>query len=245
MNIRDRLIIFFCIAFISELPASAQWKDVTPAIENTLGGFTKYSPIFLQAGSIKNIKSVNFKNTTYRRGVFSYTLAGTTIRSTYLFDCQEANYKTSDTQNGYWEDMSWITPSSDKNSFEWAAYKYLCPNAEDPWVLIAENVKDLQYYVNKGTGYSFQSPKYGTIKTWVMTTHQIEGHKNTYQSFTYSFDKLFGNDSSGLLQLYVACSTKKIGIYSLSTGPSDKNVILDDSNPNSVGEQMIDSACGK
>jgi len=52
-----------------------------------------------------------------------------------------------------------------------------------------------------------------------------------------------GSDSSDLLQLYVACKPKSLAIYSLLSGPEDQEVVLDDQNPGSVGENMILSAC--
>jgi hypothetical protein len=222
-----------CLALyaLQALPVSAQWKDITPVIESTLRGNSRYSPVYLQVGSVKTIKSVNFKNTIYHRGVFSYSLAGSTSRSTYLFDCPEASYKTSDKQGGYYSDLNWITPSTDIASFDWAAYKFLCPKVKDPWYLIGGSNDGEHYHVNTETGYTFKSPVYGEVRTWVM-------HKRKEKELRYG-----GSDSSDLLQLYVACKPKSLAIYSLLSGPEDQDVVLDDQNPGSVGEYMILSAC--
>jgi hypothetical protein len=235
------LLLFSLISLI--LPASAQWKDITTGLEGILNGKTRFSPVYLQEGSVRNIKSVNFKNTVYRRGVFSYVLGGSTIRSTYLFDCQEANYKTSDTQGGYWVDLSWITPSTDRDSFNWAAYKYLCSNSKDPWFLIATNSDDEQYYVNIETGYSFNSPLYGKVKTWVMAKHKEKVNNNSYSSYGRLLGMNSGPDTSDLLRLYVSCKIKLVSIYNLLSDPSDTDANLLEVNPNSVGEEMLSSAC--
>jgi len=239
-------VYILCASFLTAftllaLPASARWRDITAGVESILGSKSNYSPIYLQEGSVKNIKSINFKNTTYRRAVFSYSLAGVTTRATYLFDCQEANYKTSDAQSGYWIDLNWITPSTSRNSFDWTAYKYLCPNAKDPWVPIAENSDGERYYININTGYSFRSPSFGNVRTWVMTRHkELASIRDLAYRFTSPLP--YGYN---LLKLYVSCETKTLAIYGLEFVPGDKKVSLSDANPDSVGEQMISVACGK
>ena len=236
-----RLLVAALILLGSQ-PVLAQWTDVTASIESILEGKTTYSPVYLQVGSIKNVKSVNFKGTIYRRGVFSYSLAGSTYRQTFLFDCKEANYKTSDTQPGYWIDINWITPSTSKALFDWAAYKYLCPASKDPWLVIAENIDNERYLVNTETGYTFTSPAYGKVRTWVMLKAGKEG-KST---------PAFGNpelswprerhEYPDLTQVYVSCQKRLMSIYSLD-GPSDKDVTLDDPNPGSIAEGIVKTAC--
>lgn len=238
-------LCILCAAVLSTftllaLPASARWRDITAEIESILGAKSNYSPVYLQEGSIKNIKSVNFMNTTYRRAVFSYSLAGSTTRAKYLFDCEEANYKTSDTESGFWIDLNWITPPTDRSGFEWAAYRYLCPNSKDPWVPIAENSDGEQYYININTGYSFKIPSLGNVRTWVMTRHKDSSSGNglaprftTYLPYGYN-----------LLKLCVSCKTKTLAIYGLASIPSNNKVSLSDANPDSVGEQMISVICG-
>ena len=223
-------------------PALAQWTDVTTNIESILGGKSSYSPVYLQTGSIKNIKSVNFKRTVYRRAVFSYSLAGSTYRQTYLFDCMEANYKNSDAQPGYWIDINWITPSTSKSSFEWAAYKYLCSSSKDPWFVIAEDADNGQYFVNTEASYTFASPAYGKVKTWVM----IKEKKKSVGASAYGNSELawprMGNDYLDLMQVYVSCQKRLMAIYKLD-GPSDKEVTLDDPNPGSIAEGIVKAAC--
>jgi hypothetical protein len=228
--------------FSTAFPVSAQWKDVTAEFREILGGREKYSPVYLQGGSIKNIKSVNFGNTIYRRAVFSYSVGSATTRSTYLFDCLEANYKTSDGQSGYWNYLSWITPASDRDSFDWAAYRFLCPNAKDPWFLVAENTDGGQYFVNIETGYRFASPIYGQVRTWVMKKHVSDLGKDVTGRRRFLLPMLSGSGNSDLLQVYVACNKKLLAIYDL-VGSDDAEVVLDDQNPGSIGEQIIERAC--
>lgn len=240
--IRGLAIIAF-VALTGQ-PAIGQWIDVTPNIESILDGKTTYSPVYLQAGSVKNIKSVNFKSTVYRRGVFSYSIAGSTTRQTYLFDCKEANYKTSDTQPGYWTDINWITPTTSKTLFDWAAYKYLCPNSKDPWLEIAENIDGERYLVNTATGYIFTSPAYGKVRTWVMIKTKKESSSATASG---RFQSSWPREEFGypdLMQVYVSCQKRLMSIYNLD-GPSDKDVTLDDPNPGSIAEAIVKTVCAK
>jgi hypothetical protein len=243
------------LAFLLATPSYAGWLDITSQVEAILGGSKRYSPVYLQNGSPKNIKSVNFKNTIYRRGVFSYSIDGSTARSTFLFDCREANYKTSDSQAGYWSTMSWITPSISKNDFTWAAYTFLCPNAKDPWFPIAEDIRGMRYYVNVETGYKFQSPVYGEVSTWVMAKYQdprpagmsaslnerlYELQRGILLSSTFETSS---SSASSLLRLYIACKGRLLGIYSLIGDPDRNSVALKDPNPGSVAEQMVSAGC--
>jgi hypothetical protein len=222
------------------LPAFAQWKDVTSEFQEILGGKETYSPVFLKGGSIRNIKSVNFRNTIYRKAVFSYSIGGSTVRSTYFFDCLEANYKTSEAQSGYWIDLSWITPSSDRVSFDWAAYKFLCPNSKDPWLLVAENTDRAQYFVNTATGYQFTSPVYGNVKSWILKKHvSIDRLDNPTRLL---WPVLPGRGSSDLFQVYVACANRLLAIYDMAES-DDKNIILNDQNPESIGNEIVNRAC--
>lgn len=237
-------LLLIALVFLSGKPAMGQWIDVTSNIESILEGKTTYSPVYLQAGSVKNIKSINFKGTVYRRAVFSFSIAGSTTRQTYLFDCKEANYKISDTQPGYWTDINWITPTTNKTEFAWAAYKYLCPTSKDPWLAIAENIDDERYLVNIETGYIFTSPAYGKVKTWVMIKSKKEGASVTkFGRFESSWPR-DEFDYPDLMQVYVSCQKRLMSIYKLD-GPDDKDVILDDPNPGSIAEGIVQAVCAK
>jgi len=222
-------------------PALAGWTDVTTRFETILGN-SSYSPVYYKTASVRNLRSVNFKRTIYRRAVFSYSLSGSTYRQTYLFDCEEANYKTSDMQPGYWTHVNWITPSTSRTSFEWAAYKYLCPTSNDPWFQVVKNVDGERYFVNTGTGYTFSTALYGKVKTWVMVK---AGKSNSQASANASSGlswPLTGYDNPDLMKVYVSCQKRLMSIYSLD-GPRDQDVTLDDPNPGSIAEGIVKSAC--
>jgi len=237
-------LLLISLASLFSTPAMGQWIDVTSNIESILEGKSTYSPVYLQAGSVKNIKSVNFKSTVYRRAVFSYSIARSTYRQTYLFDCKEANYKTSDTQPGYWTDINWITPTTSKTLFDWAAYKYLCPNSKDPWLAIAENIDDERYLVNTEAGYTFTSPVYGKVRTWVMIKIKKESPP---ASASGRFESSWPREQfeyPDLMQVYVSCQKRLMSIYKLD-GPADKEATLDDPNPGSIAEGIVKAVCAK
>ena len=56
----------------------------------------------------------------------------------------------------------------------------------------------------------------------------------TYGSL-YSFPKM--------MRLYVNCKSKMLGIYSLGDAAGDEGINLEEPNPDSVGEVMVETFC--
>lgn len=212
-------------------PAIAQdaWVDITPEFTKILGREGPNSPYYLKKDSVKTIKSINFKNTTYKRGEFSYASRLSTERVDYLFDCNEAAYKLNDGRPGYWDSLSWITPGTREDSIQWMAYKYLCPSAKDPWALLAESVDDEEYWANTKAGYNFSSKKYGKVLTWVVAKVRAKS--------LVSFPDMY--------QVYVSCGTRRLSLYPLMAGVADNKVEIDEPNPRSIGDQVVRLVCDK
>ena len=108
--------------------------------------------------------------------------------------------------------------------------------------MIAEDADNGQYFVNTEASYTFASPAYGKVKTWVM----IKEKKKSVGASAYGNSELawprMGNDYLDLMQVYVSCQKRLMAIYKLD-GPSDKEVILDDPNPGSIAEGIVKAAC--
>ena len=51
----------------------------------------------------------------------------------------------------------------------------------------------------------------------------------------YSFSKM--------MRLYVNCKSKTLGIYSLYDAAGDEGISLEEPNPDSVGEVMVETFC--
>ena len=152
------------------IPASAsEWKEITDELSKILSGPVPGSPVYIKTGLQRDVRSANYKNVVYRRAVISLLNGTMTTRKTYMFDCGEANYKTSETGPGDWESVSWITPDSPRD-LSWAMYKYLCPSAKSPWVHVSEAVDGKFTYFNSGTHYNFKSARYGKVSTWITYT---------------------------------------------------------------------------
>jgi len=70
---------------LAGLPATAQnsskWKETGASING--------ASVFVKIDTIKNFRSVEFRNTVYKRADFSYSdLAGSTQRERFVFDCR-------------------------------------------------------------------------------------------------------------------------------------------------------------
>ncbi len=164
-------VLLHLILLFSFAPARASaWRDVTAELSKILGSPVPGEPVYLRTGSLATIKSSNFKGYIYKRGIFSYLVEGNfTARKTFMFNCKEANYKNSETGSGDWMSVDWITPDSPKD-LTWAIYKFLCPGAKDPWIYVVSSKDGSHTYFNSGTGYRFNSRRYGEVVTWVTYT---------------------------------------------------------------------------
>ena len=214
-------------------PAMAQvaWVDITTAVTSILGKEGSNGPYYLRNGSVKTVKSVNFKGTIYKRGEFSYSSYGSTKKVDYLFDCSEASYKLNDGQPGYYQDISWITPGYKEDSIQWIAYKYLCPSAKTPWLLLTKDSEGAEFWVNSKAGYSEAMRRYGKVYVYVTAKTEKIGDIQL---------------SPKMSRLYVSCSAKRVGFYELAGyAPQGNNIELDEPNPGSIGEQMVDIFCSK
>ncbi len=199
-SLQQLLHTFFLISV--SLPASASgWEEITHELSKILGGHVPGSPVYIKTGLQRNVRSANYKNVIYRRAVISL-LAGTmTTRNTYMFDCDEASYKNSETGPGDWESVIWITPDSPRD-LSWAMYKYLCPSAKSPWLNVSESVDGKFTYFNGPTHYNFQSPRYGKVSTWITyTTSQRPQGLATESTVSVGIVR-FGDTHTKLAQRY-------------------------------------------
>jgi len=208
--------------------ATAQFSSLWIKTGKTING----SDVYIRQNSIRTMTSVEFSNTTYRRGDFSYTdYSGLTTRKRLVADCKESSYKNGDKESGYYVDLSWITPFTRKDSIESIGYHYLCPEASDPWVEFYEDSGSLRkiYYINKLTITEANNPRYGPVRSGIM----VEGYKDSrIQSKVFMF--------------YVACrrglsGTRDMYMY---MKPSNPSLSLSEDNPGSLGEAWSETVCG-
>lgn len=188
--------------------------------------------IYVKATSIKNIRSVEFKNTVYRRGDFSYTdYDNTTTRKRLVFDCEQSSYKNDDYAPGYYVDISWITPFTNKNSIESIGYRYLCPGVADPWAYFGENASKLTsktYYINTQTISNRANPGYGRIQFGIV----VEGY-------------LTNMTELGVFAIYVSCDKNLVSTLDMSNylRPSNPSISFNEINPGSNGQVWRDALC--
>lgn len=235
-------------------PATAQpgWIDITKEVERVIGKQTPETDYYLKSNSIKNIKSVNFKDTNYRQAIFSFVGTSTTSRRTYSFDCAEYSYKLDSQTPGYWHSLNWITPGYDQNNFTWFAFKYLCGEKPDPWKLVSESVDGEKLYLNIKTAYSTSISRQGKVYSFVAINIKPSQKNQNYEnsrgsiqwpelpSFPSQGDADYGD---GMRRVYVACKTKSIGIYTLTDASGDSGILLDEANPGSVASEILESVC--
>jgi len=212
---------------LAGLPATAQnsskWKETGASING--------ASVFVKIDTIKNFRSVEFRNTVYKRADFSYSdLAGSTQRERFVFDCSDSSYKNNDTSPGFYSDVSWITPFTPKDSIQSVAHQFLCPGAKDPWVEFFESTETLAklYFINAQSLSTAKNPKYGYVKSGVV----LAGYKDTRIAM-----KTF--------MLYAACKQRLLGEldffeYIQASNPA---LILEEQNPGSLGASWLDVLC--
>lgn len=209
------------------VPAKAQFRSSWTRI----GGSVNSGDVYIKEGSIKTIRSVGFRNTTYRRGDFSYTdYSGITSKKRLAVDCNNSSYKNDDNDPGYFIDLTWITPFTQKNSIESIAYHYLCPEPSDPWVDFYETTGHPSkiYFINARTITESKNSRYGSVRSGIM----VEGYKSSQiQSEVFMF--------------YVACNQGLSGTRSMYTymRPSNPSLNLTEDNPGSIGAGWSELLC--
>ncbi len=199
--------------------AAAQWQNITEEARKIAGEEPRQSPIYIRMDSIRNIKSVEFKDTIYRRADFSFSDYGSTRRKRYVFECRDWSYRTEDTSFI----RNWITPATETTSIDWIAYKYLCPRDSSPWIELARASDETIYYINKETVYNFNRPDYGRVAAAIISS---------VRKF-----------SSEVLYLYASCSRQMIAVYEIGMDPGDEYIKLEEVNPSSIGEGLLRQMC--
>ena len=208
--------------------AKAQYKSSWAKVGRILNG----SDVYIKEGSVRTIKSIEFSNTTYRRGDFSYTdYSGITAARRLVVDCKDSSYKNDDNQSGYFVDVSWITPFTKKDSIESIGYYYLCPEASSPWVEFYESTGSLPkiYYINAMTISEDKNPRYGVVRSGIV----VEGYKSSWIQ-----DSVF--------MFYVACRQGLSGTRDMYAylRPGNPSLRLTEDNPGSLGEGWSQILCG-
>jgi hypothetical protein len=106
----------------------------------------------------------------------------------------------------------------------WIAYKYLCPDAKNPWMVIAENSRGDKYGVNVATAIRLRDTPYK-------------------HSYFYIASKIQETWSPEIMGLYVACKPRRVAfrpIYDIvNYFPRTEEL-----NPDSIGEQIAAIVCG-
>ena len=196
------LLLNLALLVSGSYPATASgWKEITHELSKILNGPVPGSPVYIKTGLQRDVRSANYKNVVYRRAVISLLIGTMTTRNTYMFDCDEASYKTSETGPGDWESVNWITPDSPRD-LSWAMYKYLCPTAKSPWLNVSESADGKFTYFNSNTHYSFQSAHYGKVSTWITYT-TLQRPQGIAPESTASTSKVrFGDTLTTLAQRY-------------------------------------------
>lgn len=224
------LSLAFSIIWATTTAIQAQerdWRDISEDVKASTGGRYIPSPLYLKLGYPKTVKSLNLKGTTYTRIVVSWSseALGTTERQDLLLNCREHSYKQNDGSPGYWYNVQWALPDGARSTTGGALLRHFC-KTPSPWPLIAESEDGGAYYTNMQAAYRLKLAGYGETYTFVMA-----------KISKYGFDEM--------RRLYIACKTRKMAIYSLYDAAGDEGISLDEPNPDSVGEAMVDMACAK
>jgi hypothetical protein len=255
-TMRITLIAAIATAAVIRLasPAMAQsgWIDITKEVEKVIGSKSSETTYYLKQNSVRNVKSVNLRGVIYREAIFAFMWSGTTGRQTYSFDCAEYSYKMNSQAPGYWFNLEWITPGYDKTSFSWFAFKYLCGDKPDPWVLVSESVDGEKLYLNQKAAYRITRARHGTVYTFVgafvQPKQSVANYGNTQGLVHWPELPKFQNvgaieGDTNLRRVYVACKTKSIGIYSLIDAAGDEGIALEEANPGSVASAIVEAVC--
>ncbi len=217
--------------FLFSAPVHAQstWKDISPEVAKILGIPSLLNPWYLREGSRRTVKSVEFPGTIYESAEFSYTKGNETTRRKFFIDCRTASYKDTLATKGHLSQMTYIPFNGESlyngGEFDgWIAYKYLCPKAKNPWLVIAESSDGDKYAINAATAVRLQSSPYK-------------------HSYFYISSKIQQISSPEIMGLYVACKPKRAmfrAIYDIiNYFPRSKEL-----NPDSIGEEITSVICG-
>jgi len=207
--------------------AKAQFRSSWTKIDGTING----GSVYIKEGSVRTIRSVEFSNTTYRRGDFSYaSYDGITTTKRLTVDCNESSYKNNENKPGYYTNLSWITPFTNKKSIESIGYHHLCPEQGDPWVEFNETAgyQPKIYYINARTITEVKNPRYGAVRSGII----VGGYKSS-------------RVESEVFVFYVACRQGLSGARRMYTymKPSDPSLNLTEDNPGSLGEFWSEILC--
>ncbi len=201
-------------------PAYSQAEKWRPVGESSSG------TVYVDTTSKKSIASVEYRSVIYKRGDFSFsTFGGMTERKRFVFDCPRWAYKPDDTAPAYFGALEWVTPFDDTKSVERIALKELCGDIPSPWRPIGESTVDNVYYINSRTVFDFLHPLYGRVYYGVLVS---------------------GRDSSSVAnfgRLYWSCSKRTIAAYDNRFPPLDSELLLEDPNPNSMGQAWVKHLC--
>jgi len=247
-----RLLIFFAVLLGSPAMAQSGWFDITKEVEKVIGRKTPETTYYLKRNSVRTVKSVNLAGVNYREAIFSFAGSGTTSRQTYSFNCPQYSYKLNSQAPGYWFDLEWIVPGHDKSTFSWFAFKYLCGGKADPWSFVSEGLDREKLYLNYKAAYALNFSKHGKVYTFVgVFIRPKKGSEDSgkYQGLIQWPEMPKLQDASSLdsdtaiRRVYVACSTKSLGIYSLVDAAGDEGITLNEANPGSVASGILQAVC--
>lgn len=184
--------------------------------------------IYVKPNSKKTIKSVQFPGVTYRAADFSYSDFGRITKTRFVYQCEIAGYKTSDSDAGYLSSLTYIIPDENSSEASQVAFRYLCPKTKNPWIEFGETEGLLgkKYFLNLNTWTRAKNPKLGIIDH-VLITHPIS---NTALDSTF---------------LYISCSSKKLATHSKYSplSPMSRELVLDEALPESIGSLWLDLIC--
>jgi len=220
------------------------WRDISADVKQASpdGSQVIPTPLYLKASFPTAVKSVNLKGTSYTRVVVSWSsdLLGSTEKKDLLLNCKEHSYKENNGSPGYWYNVEWVLPQKKEAKLE-APYlepaikrepaiehvllRYFC-KTPSPWLQISASDDGDDYYVNMKAAYRVKLRSYG-------------------ETFTYVMAKVTKYGFSEIRRLYVACKPRKLGIYSLYDAAGDEGITLEEPNPDSVGEGIVNAACSK
>jgi hypothetical protein len=231
MDYLKKILLLFVSAAAIGFPlcervnAAGGWVDISGAMKKALGPDSiPPSELYLKHGFPSNVKSVSVKGVTYKRVVLSWPTGSTTIKRDLLLDCSSYSYKENDGNPGYWYALDWVFPDNLDRSVDAMAFMYFCAASKNPWQLLAVNSDDEKYYLNNSAAYQLPSKKYGKMYTWVVA-------------------KVGKYGMAEAMRLYLACGAKKVGFYSLYDAAGDQGIILEEANPGSIGESIIQDVC--
>lgn len=247
-----RLLIFFAVLIASPAMAQSGWLDITKEVEKVMGRKTPETTYYLKSNSVRTVKSVNLAGVNYREAIFSFVGSGTTSRQTYSFNCSQYSYKLSSQTPGYWFNLEWIVPGHEKSSFSWFAFKYLCGTKPDPWSFVSESVDGEKLYLNYKAAYWLSFPRHGKVYTFVGVFIQPKKASENNEKYRglIQWPEMPNLQDAGSLgsdtvvrRVYVACSTKSVGIYSLLDASGDEGIVLKEANPDSVASGILQAVC--